>query len=81
MPPSWNYVLPIELKPREKLQADEVYAITAFILYQNGIIKEDEVLDAESLPTIQMPNRDGFVPVNPGDWEPGMQYEPHVVRH
>ncbi len=40
------------------LSADEVYAVTAFLLYRNGIIQENDVLDAESLPKVQMPNRD-----------------------
>ena len=44
------------------LTANEVYALTAFLLYRNGIVRESEVLDAKSLPKIQMPNHDGFVP-------------------
>src|ERR1019366_3367699 len=40
------------------LSADEVYALTAFILYKNGIIQEGDVLDAQSLPRIRMPTRD-----------------------
>jgi len=40
------------------LSADEVYALTAFILYKNGIIQEGDVLDAKTLPRIQMPTRD-----------------------
>jgi cytochrome c len=46
------------------LKADEVYSLTAFILFRNDIIKEDEVIDATSLPKIKMPNRDGFIPQN-----------------
>ncbi|HEV2521858.1 MAG TPA: cytochrome c [Candidatus Acidoferrales bacterium] len=46
------------------LKVDEVYSLTAFILYRNDIIKEDEVIDAATLPKIKMPNRDGFVPQN-----------------
>ena len=45
-----------------KLSADELYSLTAFLLFKNGIIKENEVLDAKSLPKVQMPNRNGFVP-------------------
>ena len=44
------------------LSADQVYALTAFLLYRNGIIKESDVMDATSLTKIQMPNRNGFVP-------------------
>ena len=46
----------------QSLTADEVYGVTAWLLYQNGIIAEDVVIDAATLPTIQMPNRHGFVP-------------------
>ena len=42
------------------LISDEVYALTAFILHLNGIVAEDQVIDAHSLPQIQMPNRNGF---------------------
>ena len=44
------------------LTADQVYAVTAYLLHVNGIIGEQDVLDARSLPQIRMPNRDGFVP-------------------
>ena len=44
------------------LTADEVYAVTAYLLHLNGIVKKDDVVDATTLPRIQMPNRDGFVP-------------------
>ena len=39
------------------LNPDEVYALTAFLLYQNRIIGETEILDAQSLPQVHMPNR------------------------
>jgi mono/diheme cytochrome c family protein len=48
------------LTPRT-LTDDEVYALTAYILHINGIIDEDEVMNAETLPRVQMPNRDGFI--------------------
>jgi cytochrome c len=51
------------------LTADEVYAATAFVLFRNGIIMEADVLDATSLPKIRMPNRDNFVPAQPGAWK------------
>jgi len=44
------------------LTADQVYAVTAYLLHVNGIIGEQDVLDARSLPQIRMPNRNGFVP-------------------
>jgi cytochrome c len=46
----------------ESLSADEVYAVSAFLLNQNGIVPANTRLDAASLPRVVMPNRDGFVP-------------------
>ena len=43
------------------LSADDTYAVTAFLLYLNGIVDADEALDARTLPAVSMPNRDGFV--------------------
>ena len=54
------------------LKTDEIYSLTAFILYRNDIIKEDDVIDAKTLPKIKMPNRDGFIPQNTDeihDWK------------
>ena len=44
------------------LKPDQVYALTAFLLYKNGIIREAEILDAKTLLLVKMPNRDGFIP-------------------
>jgi mono/diheme cytochrome c family protein len=44
------------------LSPDEVYSLVGFVLYRNEIIKEDDVIDAKTLPKIQMPNRNGFIP-------------------
>jgi S-disulfanyl-L-cysteine oxidoreductase SoxD len=44
------------------LTDDEVYALTAWLLFRNQIITADQVIDAETLPHVRMPNRDGFVP-------------------
>jgi mono/diheme cytochrome c family protein len=49
------------------LSPNEVYALTAFILAKSNIIKEDDVLDAKTLPKVQMPNRNGFVPARFAD--------------
>jgi mono/diheme cytochrome c family protein len=43
------------------LKPPEVYAVVAYILNLNGIIANDQVMDAKSLPKVKMPNRDGFV--------------------
>lgn len=42
------------------LTADETYAVTAYLLALNGIIEQDDVMDAASLPKVVMPNRDNF---------------------
>src|ERR1700691_1191380 len=44
----------------QSLSADQVYAVTAYILNLNKIIPDDAVLDRNSLPAVKMPNRDGF---------------------
>jgi mono/diheme cytochrome c family protein len=44
------------------LTDEEVYALTAWLLFKNKIIAADQVIDAETLPKVRMPNRDGFVP-------------------
>jgi hypothetical protein len=46
----------------QSLTPDEVYALTAWLLHQNGIVAEDVILDAHSLPRIEMPNHNGFIP-------------------
>ena len=46
----------------QSLTPDEVYALTAYLLQLNGIVPEGTVMDAKSLPAVQMPNRDGFGP-------------------
>jgi len=58
----WDYIrraMPYETPGT--LRAEEVYAITAYVLFLNGIVHEDTVLDAQSLPAVHMPNRDGFI--------------------
>ena len=49
------------------LTPNEVYAVTAFILFKSNIIQEGDVLDQKTLPKVQMPNRNGFVPANFAD--------------
>jgi cytochrome c len=43
------------------LTNDQVYAVVAYILYLGEIIGENDVMDAQTLPQVKMPNRDGFV--------------------
>lgn len=49
----------------QSLSPDETYAVTAYVLYLNGIMEVDATLDADSLPEIQMPNRNGFESPDP----------------
>lgn len=44
------------------LKNDEIYAVTAFILGEAKIIDKSAVMDAKTLPEVEMPNRNGFVP-------------------
>ena len=67
----WDYInRGMPLNREGTLTADEVYALTALLLYWNGIVSENQVLDALSLPQVQMPNRDAWAPLP--DWKPGM---------
>ena len=43
------------------LTNDEVYALTAYILARNKVIGENEVMNAQTLAQVKMPNRDGFI--------------------
>lgn len=45
----------------QSLNSNEVYALSAYILNLNGLVKEDAVMDAKTLSAVQMPNRDGFI--------------------
>jgi len=49
----------------ESLTNDQVYALTAYLLAENGIIKPGDVMNAQTLPKVQMPNRDGFIMAYP----------------
>ena len=67
----WDYInRGMPLNREGTLTADEVYALTAYLLFLNDVIPEDKVLDAQSLPQVEMPNRNTFARVP--DWEPGM---------
>jgi hypothetical protein len=52
------------------LTPDEIYALTAFILFKNGLIKGDEVTNRGTLPKVQMPNRN-FLPASDDVWPGG----------
>ncbi len=59
----WDYInraMPFDSPG--SLTHKQVYALVAYLLYLNGIIEEEEVIDAQTLPQVRMPNREGFVP-------------------
>ncbi|MGA7921460.1 MAG: cytochrome c [Candidatus Acidiferrales bacterium] len=59
---AWDYIHRTMPYPRPgSLTPDETYAVTAFILYLNGIVDEKAELNEATLPRVKMPNRDGFV--------------------
>jgi S-disulfanyl-L-cysteine oxidoreductase SoxD len=67
----WDYIhRGMPLGKEGSLKPDEVYALTAFLLFKNGVIKEDEVMNEKTLPQVKMPNRNGFA--LPPEWKPGM---------
>jgi hypothetical protein len=67
----WDYInRGMPLGREGSLKPDEVYSLTAFLLYRNDVIKsEDEVMDAQSLPKIMMPTHDAY-PGHP-EWKHG----------
>jgi hypothetical protein len=74
----WDYInRGMPLGKEGTLKPDEVYALTAFLLFRNGLIKEDDVMDAQSLPRITMPNGKGFA-LPPEEWKHGM---PRLQRY
>ena len=65
----WDYInRGMPLNREGTLTADEVYALTAFLLYINGVIPEEQVLDRETLPKVKMPIGDDYAPLP--DWKP-----------
>ena len=64
----WDYIRRgMPLNSEGNLKPDEVYALTAFLLFKNGVIKEDDVMDAQTLPKVQMPNKSGAG--MPAEWK------------
>ena len=86
MPPNNHFrgfpgtqMVPADFSP-DPLTADEVYALTAFLLYRNGIIGETEIVDRNSLPQVEMPNKDGFLPVDPENYTTANQVDRHIAE-
>ena len=60
-PSIWDYIR--RAMPYDRpgtLTVDEVYAVTAFLLYRNDLIAEDYVLDEQTLPMVEMPARSTY---------------------
>lgn len=57
----WDYIhRAMPFTQPQSLSNDEVYALTAYVLYLNDIIDEDMELNAQNLASVEMPNKDGF---------------------
>ena len=64
----WDYInRGMPLGKEGTLTPDEVYSLTAFLLYINDVIPEDAVLDAQSLPKVKMPIGDEYAALP--DWK------------
>ncbi|SIQ79890.1 sulfur dehydrogenase subunit SoxD [Paracoccus thiocyanatus] len=46
----------------QTLSVDDTYAITAFLLYSNGLVDDDFVLSNENFTEVVLPNAEGFYP-------------------
>jgi S-disulfanyl-L-cysteine oxidoreductase SoxD len=57
----------------QSLSAPEVYAVSAYILFLNGLLPADATLDATSLPQVRMPSRDAFVSAYKGGPPPELR--------
>jgi S-disulfanyl-L-cysteine oxidoreductase SoxD len=67
----WDYInRGMPLNREGTLTADEVYALTAFLLYINDVIPEELTLDATSLPKVKMPIGDDYASLP--EWKPRM---------
>jgi mono/diheme cytochrome c family protein len=65
-PTLWDYInRAMPMQAPHTLSADDVYALTAYILHLNDIVATDFVADQDSLPKVKMPNRDSFIWIDP----------------
>jgi cytochrome c len=65
-PTLWDYInRAMPMPAPHTLSADDVYALTAYILNLNDIVPGEFVADRESLPKVKMPNRDNFIWTDP----------------
>ncbi|MEC8356385.1 MAG: cytochrome c [Pseudomonadota bacterium] len=45
----------------KSLTDEETYKVAAYVLYLNGLVAEDEIMNAQTLPQVRMPNAEGFI--------------------
>jgi cytochrome c len=65
----WDYInRGMPLGNEGTLTADEVYSLTAYLLFVNKVIPEDQVLDKQSLPKVKMPIGDDYAKLH--EWKP-----------
>ena len=65
----WDYInRAMPLNREGTLTPDEVYGLTAYLLFINGVIPEDQVLDQQNLAAVKMPLGDNYAPLP--DWKP-----------
>ena len=65
----WDYInRGMPLNREGTLTPDEVYSLTAFLLFINHVIPEDQALDQQSLPKVKMPIGDNYASLP--DWKP-----------
>ena len=63
----------------QSLTNDEVYAVTAYVLFINNIINKEDDLNAETLQNINMPNKAGFVDSWGPDWLREWMHQKHSI--
>jgi cytochrome c len=65
----WDYInRGMPLNREGTLTPDEVYSLTAYLLFINDVIPEDQALDQQSLPKVKMPIGDNYAKLP--DWKP-----------
>lgn len=68
----WDYInRGMPLNREGTLTPDEVYGLTAYLLFINGVIPEDQVLDQQNLAQVKMPLGDHYASLP--DWKPRTQ--------
>mgnify|MGYP003396841825 FL=1 len=59
---TWDYVhRSMPFGNAQSLEPDQVYAITAYLLYVNDLVDEDFVLSNENFQEVRLPNEGGFI--------------------